>query len=92
MTDISSGDCENTCNDCDEHGTYCHNSSSDHYGHMLAECHPACEDFVKYQEPDIYCEGCKMEYVENKGDLCPDCLEKEQKNRPWFPPGGHHRH
>jgi len=83
MTDIASGDIENSCKECGEYGTYCHNSSSDHYGHMLAECHPACEDFVGHEEPEYTCKRCKMEYVENKGDLCEDCQEKDKKKNPW---------
>lgn len=44
MTEVHSG---SRCEHCDEHdGTHCQNMLSDHYGHALAEFHPACEHFV----------------------------------------------
>lgn len=78
---------ENSCETCDSHdGTYCQNMCSDHYGHALAEFHPACDSYNAYvQEPEL-CKDCKMDYVVDPEhhDRCPDCHAKYQAKHPWL--------
>lgn len=78
MTELSGSE---ECNDCNEHdGSHCRNSISDHYGHAIAEWHPVCPEFSAPEPPEPpLCKECSMEYVEEKGGVCPDC----RKKKPW---------
>ena len=73
---------EEKCEDCTEHdGEHCDNCLSDHYGHAVAEWHPACSSFVAEQPPEPpLCKKCRIEYVEEKGDICHEC----KKKKPWL--------
>jgi len=65
---------EKKCKDCAHHtGDSCDNSSSDHYGHMLTGWHQACGQFDGFEEPPL-CRKCKLEHVEQDGDVCSDCV------------------
>lgn len=72
MTSLIESQSINECGECNYYSTCCNNSESDHFGHTLAELHPACNEFAGVAELEL-CNKCGEEYVADDEDLCLNC-------------------